>query len=250
MKPLQLQTLQKQLAETAVEIGARFFGVADLTGAVETIVAQGGDYLAAYPRALSVGIALADGIVDQLPRHMEIGVARTYDYLYDTVNQSLDRIALRLSVILNQNGFRSLLIPASDRIDDEKMQGLFSHKLAARLAGLGWIGPSCLLVTPDIGPRVRWVTVLTDAMLKPGKPMTSRCGDCRACIDACPPRAFSGRYFDPAEHRDARFIVQRCDDYRRHLKDNVTGARVCGMCVQACPFGRTPAGESPAVSSR
>jgi epoxyqueuosine reductase len=239
LKQVQLQTVRKQLADMAVGIGARFFGVADLTGAVETIVEQGGDFLAAYPRALSVGIAMADGIVDQLPRYKEIGVARTYDYLYYTVNRSLDRIALRLSVILNHNGFKTFLVPASDKIDDEKMQGLFSHKLAARLAGLGWIGPSCLLVTPEAGPRVRWVTVLTDALLEPGEPIASQCGDCRECVDACPPKAFTGRYFDPTEHRDVRFIVERCDDYRRHLKNEVTGKRVCGMCVHVCPFGRT-----------
>ena len=158
MKQAELQTVQEQLADTAIGMGARFFGVADLTGVVETIVEQGGDYLSSFPRALSIGIAMADGIVDQLLRHKEIGVARTYDYLYYTVNRSLDRIALRLSIILNNNGFKSLLIPASNKTDNQKMQGLFSHKLAARLSGLGWIGPSCLLVTPEAGPRVRWVT--------------------------------------------------------------------------------------------
>lgn len=241
LKPAQLQKVKKQLGGTAIGLGARFFGVADLTGAVETIVDQGGDYLAAYPRALSIGIAMADGIVDQLPRHKEIDVARTYDYLYYTVNRSLDRIALRLSVVLNTYGFKTFLIPASDKIDDAKMQGLFSQKLAARLAGLGWIGPSCLLITPETGPRARWVTVLTDAPLEAGAPIKSQCGDCQKCVAACPPKAFTGRYFDPAEHRDARFIVQRCDDYRRHLKSKVTGTRTCGMCVHVCPFGRSEA---------
>lgn len=238
MKRGQLQKLRAQLDDMAVGMGARFFGVADLTGVVDTVVAQGGDYLSAYPRALSMGIAMADGIVEQLARHKEIGVARTYDYLYYTVNQSLDRMALRLSVVLNQHGFKSHLIPASDKIDDKKMQGLFSHKLAARLAGLGWIGPSCLLVTPEAGPRVRWVTVLTDALLEHGEPIAGRCGDCRKCVDACPPKAFTGRYFDPGEHRDVRFNVRRCVDYRKHLKDKVTGTQICGMCVYACPFGR------------
>jgi len=241
LKQAQRQKVKEQLADTAIGMGARFFGVADLTGVVETVTAQGGDYLAAYPRALSVGIAMADGIVDQLPRHTEIGVARTYDYLYYTVNRSLDRIALRLSVILNNNGFKTFLIPASDKIDDAKLQGLFSQKLAARLAGLGWIGPSCLLITPEAGPRARWVTVLTDAPLEPGEPIESQCDDCRKCVDACPPKAFTGRYFDPSEHRDARFIVKRCDDYRRHLKDKVSGTRTCGMCVHVCPFGRSEA---------
>lgn len=238
MKPSGLQTVHKQLADKAADMGARFFGIADLTHATNAVIEQGGSFLAAYPRALSIGIALADDIVDQLFRHKEISLARTYDSLYNTVNQSLDRIALCLSTILGNYGFKTLLIPASNRVDDKKLQGLFSHKLAARLAGLGWIGPSCLLITPEAGPRVRWVSILTDAPLQPGEPMESRCGDCRECVDACPPNAFTGRYFDPAEHRDLRFNVERCDSYRRHLQDKVSGARVCGMCILACPFGQ------------
>ena len=234
----QLKTLRGQLADLSIDMGARFFGVADLTGAVDTITEQGGDFLSSFPRALSLGIALNDGIIDQLPRHKEESVARTYDYLYYTTNRSLDRIALRLSIILNDNGFKSLLIPASDRVDSKKVQGLFSHKLAARLSGLGWIGPSCLLITPELGPRVRWVTVLTNALLEPNNPIPSQCGDCQECINACPPKAFTGRPFDPSEHRDVRFIIQRCIDYRLRLKNKVTGVRTCGMCIHVCPFGR------------
>jgi epoxyqueuosine reductase len=233
--------LQRKLERQARVMGARFFGVADLTVAQEAIVAQGGEFLAAYPRALSVGIALSDGIVDQLPRHKEAAVARTYDYLYYTVNRFLDRIALRLSITLNRQGFQTLLILASDRVDDENLLGLFSHKLAARLAGLGWIGPSCLLVTPEVGPRVRWVTVLTDASLEAGSPLADRCGDCQRCVEACPAQAFTGRLFDPGEPREARFDVHRCQEYRIHLRDEVSGVRVCGMCVYVCPYGQKEA---------
>jgi epoxyqueuosine reductase QueG len=234
-------TLQEELERQARSMGARFFGVADLTVAQEAIVAQGGEFLAAYPRALSVGIALSDGIVDQLPRHKEVAVARTYDRLYDTVNWSLDRIALRLSVTLNEHGFQTLLVPASDRVNREDLLGLFSHKLAARLAGLGWIGPSCLLVTPEVGPRVRWVTVLTDAPLETGSPLFDRCGDCQRCVEACPAQAFTGRPFDPDEPREARFDVRRCQEYRIHLRNEISGARTCGMCVYVCPYGRKEA---------
>jgi epoxyqueuosine reductase len=233
--------LQRKLERQARVMGARFFGVADLIVAQEAIVAQGGEFLAAYPRALSVGIALSDGIVDQLPRHKEVAVARTYDRLYDTVNWSLDRIALRLSVTLNEHGFQTFLIPASDRVNSENLLGLFSHKLAARLAGLGWIGPSCLLVTPEVGPRVRWVTVLTDAPLETGSPLSDRCGDCQRCVEACPAQAFTGRPFDPGEPREARFDVRRCQEYRIHLRDEVSGVRTCGMCVYVCPHGRKEA---------
>jgi len=233
----QLRAIRWQLENRAIGMVARFFGVAGLSIALEAIAEQGGDFLAAFPRSISLGIALNDSIVDQLPRHKEVSVARTYDYLYYTVNQSLDRMALHLSAILNENGFQTLLIPASDTIDNKKVHGLFSHKLSARLAGLGWIGPSCLLITPELGPRVRWVTVLTDALLESSNPIPNQCGECKKCVEACPPNAFTGRPFDPSESRETRFNVQRCIDYRIYLKNKVTGVRVCGMCVHVCPVG-------------
>lgn len=237
-----LEELRNRLEHEGRNLGVRVFGVADLTPARSFIENQGGEFLTRYPRAVSMGVSLQDGIVDQLPDHKKIPVARTYDYLYDTVNASLNRIALRVSVMLNDSGFQTLLIPASQTLDSENGIGLFSHKLAARLAGLGWIGPSCLLITPEFGPRVRWVTVLTDATLETGSPVQNRCGDCTQCVDACPPKAFTGRAFSPDEPRDLRFKVRRCMDYRAHLHKKVTGAKVCGMCVYICPYGRKEQG--------
>ena len=232
-----METLQTELKRQAENFGARFFGAADLASAKDFIVDQGGAFLAEYPRAISVGISLHDGIVDQLPRHKEIPVAKTYIYLYDTANATLNRIAYRLSTALAKAGYQALQIPASQYINDEKVIGLFSQKLAAHLAGLGWIGPSCLLVTPEVGPRARWVTILTDAPLEAGTPMDNQCGDCSLCVENCPPKAFTGRPFDPAEPRDLRFNVRRCIDYRKHLYEKVTGTRTCGMCLNICPFG-------------
>ncbi|MGB6378796.1 MAG: hypothetical protein WBG24_18965, partial [Syntrophobacteria bacterium] len=87
MKSNELLLLREELQRRARDMGARSFGIADLTPARDAIVAQGGEILAGFERALSVGIGLGDGIVDQLPRHKEVTVARTYDQLYITVNQ-------------------------------------------------------------------------------------------------------------------------------------------------------------------
>lgn len=108
-------------------------------------------------------------------------------HCYDVINHRLDHIASRLSTDLQNDGYRVFPVPASKRVDADKLCGTFSHRMAAHLAGLGWIGKSCLLVTPEKGPRVRWATVLTDAPLAAtGQGRREQCGDCMECVEVCP----------------------------------------------------------------
>ena len=124
------------------------------------------------------------------------------------------------------------------RTDDENICGIFSQKLAAHLADLGWIGKSCLLITSDHGPRVRWVSILTDAPLYPtGSPMEPRCGDCTACVDICPQHTFTGRIFYEDEPREARFDAAACDQYFREMEKK-KGVAICGLCLYICPHGK------------
>jgi epoxyqueuosine reductase QueG len=217
---------------------ADFFGVADLATARDAVLKQGGTLIADYPRAVSVGIRLPDAIVDQLPGRSEPAVAATYKHHgYDIINNRLDLLASRLSQVIQRSGYRSMPMSASGRISDEKICAIFSHKMAAHLAGLGWIGKSCLLVTPEAGPRVRWITILTDAPLETGKPMDERCNECRECVDACPLKSFTNRNFRKSEPREARYDASKCEKYLKGLERH-TGYGVCGMCLYICPYGR------------
>ncbi len=116
-------------------------------------------------------------------------------------------------------------------------RGIFSHRLVAHEAGLGWIGKSCSLVHPEVGPRLRLATVLTDAPLIPGKPLKSRCGSCRQCADICPVGALLGHDYADGEDRDLRLRFHLCDDYLLEKK-KVLGEQVCGLCIAVCPYGR------------
>jgi len=228
-----------EVKKMADSLGADFFGVADLAPAKEAILAQGGLVVAGFPRAVSIGVALPHPIVDQLPNRDQIAVARLYrHHAYDVINLRLDHIASRIGSFLQREGHRTLPIQAAQMVDDEKHLGLVSNKLSAHLSGLGWIGKNCLLVTPENGPRVRWITVLTEAPLVPtGQSMEVRCGDCRECVDICPTQAFTGRQFREDEHRDLRFDTHKCDRYLEQLKEKM-GVGVCGMCLYVCPHGR------------
>ncbi|MGI5817604.1 MAG: 4Fe-4S binding protein [Armatimonadota bacterium] len=71
---------------------------------------------------------------------------------------------------------------------------------AAHAAGLGEIGRSKMLLTPQFGPRQMLTLILTDAELEPDAPFAgSVCDDCGACADACPAGALdaSGRRCAP-----------------------------------------------------
>ena len=165
---MQQMELNRILREKAISLGADFFGVSDLTLARDAIVEQGGDELVEFPRGISMGIALMNTIVDQLPQRARKAVAVSYrHHCYNVINQRLDLITSVISGYLQQAGYKALPIPASERVDDERICSLFSHKLAAHLAGLGWIGKSCLLINPEVGPRARWATVLVGAPLEP-----------------------------------------------------------------------------------
>ena len=231
--------LYSQLTESARHDGVDYIGVARLEEARDFIRWQGGDSIASYPSAVSIGIGLPNAVVDLLPNVDDRASRVSYRHsAYDVINDRLDLFASKVASVLQGTGHAAFPVPAAERVDDERICGSFSHKVAARLCGFGWIGKSCLLVTPDHGPRVRWVTVLTDAPLEPtGAPVEERCGDCSECVDICPVRSFTGRPFKAEEPREVRFDAKKCE---RNFKALETRGqlRVCGLCLYVCPFGR------------
>ncbi len=230
----------RALREQALALDADYVGVADLAPAWRFVEKQGGKVVAQFPRAISVGLVMPLAIVDRLYLQEDRAVLLAYrGHCYDVLNARLDQIASRLASSLRHMGYRAFPVRASGRplTNLEGLQGAFSHKLAAHLAGLGWIGKSCLLVTPEVGPRVRWASILTDAPLPAGQPLAERCGDCAACVAICPVQAFTGRNFVAEESREARFDAHRCNNYLRQRKEEM-GIRVCGLCVYECPHGK------------
>jgi epoxyqueuosine reductase QueG len=110
--------------------------------------------------------------------------------------------------------------------------------MAATLAGLGWVGKCDLLVTPEFGSAVRWGSVLTDAPLACGTPVTaSRCGVCRACVDVCPGQACSGTEWRQGLARESFWDPKACMAGMQAINARRgSDFKICGLCIAACPY--------------
>ncbi|MFC1939172.1 4Fe-4S double cluster binding domain-containing protein [Chloroflexota bacterium] len=237
--------LQSKLEKEAKAMGAAYFGVANLSQAQKGPVNPYEQKLMAeYPLAVSIGVPVSTSVVDRIGDQSDHLALHTYRFhIYQVISPLIDQISLRICFMLASEGYTAMPVPASQPLDVENHRGIFSNKLPASLAGLGWIGKSCLLITPDRGPRVRWGTVLTNAPLEAGAPVETRCGTCRECVEACPVGAFTGRDFVPSEGREMRMMAQKCHDFLTERRKTI-GANTCGMCVYVCPWGSSKSAEN------
>ena len=228
-------SLTQQLENFSRERGADLFGIADLMPAHDFVVSQGGPQLGQFPLAISMGMRLSDEIVDLENPNEDRRQSLYLHHVYNVVTPALDFLAHDIARWLAGRDFKAFPVPGSTPYNFQRLEGIFSHKLAAHLAGLGWIGKSCLLVTAPFGPRVRFVSVLTDAPLNAGSILDRKCGKCQVCVDSCPVNAFTGAEFKDTQGRESRFDVFKCSEYRKN--------HPCGTCVAVCPIGKKRIGK-------
>jgi epoxyqueuosine reductase len=162
--------------------------------------------------------------------------AMFHDALLRTRDEGLGRIALLRSALLSA-GVASELVPTGQ--DPVTLVGPFSIKRAAVEAGLGWIGKSSLLVTPEHGPRVRLFALLTDAGApEPGPQVENGCGVCMACVDSCPYGCLTGNSFNAGSPRDELIDAGKCSAIMEELGEHLGHKHSCGVCLLSCPLGR------------
>lgn len=160
--------------------------------------------------AVSFLIPLSNAVVDSI----EDAPTHTYFHHYRTVNTHIDSLSLKTGFILDRAGFSYAPVPASQSVGGTF--GMFSHKYAASLAGLGAVGKSGLFVSKKYGPRVRLGTILTDCdfEVENAEPICP-CGECRLCVSACPAQAISGEKWVAGEDRGKIIDAKACSDYMK-----------------------------------
>ena len=205
------------------EQGADLAGCADLT-----------DLGCGWPR----GLAVAKRIPDYVLSDMENGPTQLYYDTYHALNASLNELVLTAEGFLASRGY-SAWAQTTDRVVTVCERTLLPHKSIAMRAGLGWIGKSKMLVTPQYGSAVRLSTLVTNAPLTPGVSILEpRCGSCVSCLKACPAGAIRGTLWHPGTDRDEMFDMPACDAKAKAMSFQNYGisATLCGQCFIKCPY--------------
>lgn len=171
---------------------------------------------------------------------------------------SLDATARSLAECLNAEQFPSVPVPFlfPVRIIDGRVQGLVRLKQIAAAGGLGSIGKSTLLLTPQFGPRLVLGGVVTarSAQKSGGfeRPESSLCTGCERCIRACPGHAIGRDGVDAFRCQSISAWIPRCLVpaakwmLRRTLLLHFVAPLVpwiarhaampCSLCVTECPL--------------
>jgi epoxyqueuosine reductase len=235
---LHMSTLNKALGTVLRPYYVDYVGFADLTKHQAELAHFGGSIVRGYDSGISIGLAIANAIVDHLPERSDVNVSAEYRiHGYDVLNARLNLIASVVSSFLNRRGFRTLPVAGAETTDIEGNSPTVSHKMIAHIAGMGWIGKNCLLITPDHGPRLRLISLLTNAPFETvDNPLEQRCGDCEECAKICPVKAIKARNYVAGEPREQRLDAKKCRDYFNSMEKTKRYA-VCGMCLYACPAG-------------
>ncbi len=240
-----------RIKKFALEKGADIVGIADMR-LLKGIPTKPRNLLEGFTMAVSVGVRLNDSVLNRI----EDRPTPSYAHVHRMANTLLDSITFDIAREIINAGYDAIPVPASEAANiAEKLNTKAAKKLdwglltsstlpskaVARAAGLGWFGKSLLIVNPEIGPRFRHASVISNMPLTPDTPLKSRCGTCEECVKACPAKAIRGLSFDGIPPpREEVLDFPKCRDMLWLKFKNIPGVSypICGVCMAVCPWGK------------
>ncbi len=174
----------------------------------------------------------------------------SYWYLNEVI---APRVLREVVLLLEESGFTSVPVhnPFMSHVGrrvraDQPAgpDGMMSLRVAGVAAGLGELGHSKLLLTPQYGPRQRVFAVLTDAQLCP-TPLSREqiCDGCLACVNECEAHAIG-------TCREVRFAIEGREFSHAPLDAEACGRVHAGRDPRFSPFwaGSESEGEQPSYN--
>ena len=221
---MQLLQVQKQIENLALLEGACLCGECDLGYAPIPELPD-------LHYAFSIVVKLSDAVLSTI----ENAPSFAYFQHYRTANTLLDQIAFKVSTMLEKHGYKALPVAASQSLGKHNPYcGILPHKTAAVKSGLGFVGKSGLFLTEEYGSKVRLATVLTDMPVQTTREVIENgCGECTACMRACPAGAIFGEL--PKTNGERNYDPEKCSRYMKEHFQDVGRGSVCGVCIKVCP---------------
>ena len=205
--------------------GISLIGIASARG---WKVARGRNPTDILPSARSI-IVLAMPVPDKVIEEATVGERES---VKKAIRKEMERVGSKIMESLTKNGYVGVVPSGNIPSNAKQLRGLIPLKYAAYRAGLGAIGKSSLLITPQYGPRVRLAAIVTNAPLTPDKPLNvDFCGTCMVCEKVCVGKAF----------REGRHDVEICWRAESEIGEQVPGLpyKLCpAPCLKLCPVGK------------
>jgi epoxyqueuosine reductase QueG len=234
--------LTRRVKDYAIEkIGFDLVGVASAADPLFKAAPEGHGPTDWLPNARTVvvgGLKVLTEILDTTPSPI-------YSKHYDQMNAWLSQAGYSLCRFLQSLGFKALWTTETDPYEYYATQVIageprytpsFSHLHAAVAAGLGVKGKIGLVLTPQFGPRQRWISIITTAPLIADPPYSSELcfdrikpGRCNRCIAICRKEQSGALKPWPEEGGVDMFVCTWA-----HLRNQ---GLACGLCIKVCPVG-------------
>lgn len=171
------------------------------------------------------------GLADKSAGNISV-YARHRDY-HDVIKGRLKQLASWLAAAAHGQGFEAPQFKVF--VDTAPVM----EKPLAQAAGIGWQGKHTNLVSRDFGSWLVLGSIFTSLPLAEDAPERDHCGQCHACLDVCPTKAFPQPYVLDARRCISYLTIEHkghiAEEFRAAIGNRIYG---CDDCLAVCPWNK------------